>query len=331
MKFLAYHPSFSLGKKMRVIHTLGLFFFALSIYAQTPDYFGNNPTWTGNKWWDDASQTCSNQFQFAFYIDSTITLDSLEYHILRERGIFSQGIIMGGMGDCETNYNYNSVAAYIRQEGRKIFRFIGGQDSLMIDYEVGVGDTMKGHVVGPGSIFKDLSVTAIDSVLINGEYRRRFYFDTVWGFDNAIVIEGIGTFPTENWSQGEFINPSLGIGISAGENIYCYGQNDTTYWTYDSLFLWGCNYYVTVPKAPDKIKFKIFPNPSQGKLKISFSPNLKVDIVQIQNTQGRQFLKEHISIDEFHEMDLSNLVPGVYLCNVYSNGRLIGTERIVIR
>lgn len=76
-----------------------------------------------------------------------------------------------------------------------------------------------------------------------------------------------------------------------------------------------------------KISFNIFPNPSNGSLNIRVSNNASISITDL---QGRT-LVQNLSADTENGLTLnvSNWVPGIYLCHVKS-GNTITTQKLIV-
>ena len=73
----------------------------------------------------------------------------------------------------------------------KIFFIYQSQntDSLLFDYNLNVGDTVKG-ILAP--LFSYAFVTSIDSVIINSQYHKRWNLDYCSGY-SFYFIQGIGS------------------------------------------------------------------------------------------------------------------------------------------
>ncbi|MFT7614995.1 MAG: hypothetical protein ACI9J3_003983 [Parvicellaceae bacterium] len=102
------------------------------------------------------------------------------------------------MGGCTAEFDFNNLSGYYRQVGAQIFNKSGpgSLESLMIGYDVGVGDTILGYL----AYFR--TVQKIDSILIGTEYHKMLYADTNM---NEVYIEGIANLANYGFgNQGEF-------------------------------------------------------------------------------------------------------------------------------
>jgi hypothetical protein len=141
----------------------------------------------------------------------------------------------------------------MREAGMQVFLLDGSGEDLMYDFTVGVGDSI------PAYVGKD-RVTAIDSVLINGVYHKRFLTtDTTW-----FVIEGIGS------------NRGLITDLNGGDGsviFYCFTDTPVT-WSPDTTlpctYVYPLGYSLAVSNAnhpqPD---INIYPVPASDVLHIS--------------------------------------------------------------
>jgi hypothetical protein len=125
----------------------------------------------------------------------------------------------------------------VRQEGRSIRYWDEPTqtDSLLIDYDLTVGDVLQGMVFSN----EQMTVEEVDSVLIGSEYRRVLKMDTSAYYFNA-VIEGVveasyldSIYPT-NVSGGSVFRQYDMLGVEHIPNV-CYGQNDVVLWAVNGM------------------------------------------------------------------------------------------------
>ncbi|MFT5820275.1 MAG: hypothetical protein ACI8ZM_001514 [Crocinitomix sp.] len=175
----------------RFILTIILSAFCLIGKSQTPDYFGNMPTWSAESYigpmidvdmigWSD---------KILYYIADSVTTELHTYYTIKTR-VYSTTL---GPTDGPEDLDIlipNSFSINVRQEGRKIYFLEDGIDSLFISYELNIGDELTGHF---GAINPDEIINNIDSVLVGETYRRTFFTDTIGDlFPDTRLIEGIG-------------------------------------------------------------------------------------------------------------------------------------------
>jgi len=179
-------------------------------------------------------------------------------------------------------------------------------DSLLYDYNLKVGDTIKGALYLPP--IKSF-VQSIDSVLIRGKYRRRWNLDTCINF-SPYIIEGIGA------SVG-LIEPLCTNAIDFMiRNLICVNDSAGTIFNSGYSSLIGCNLVSSVNEDSffENI-FSVFPNPSTGKFTIQSSDpsiSLRATAVEIYNLFGEQVYHTQIFKSSNCQIDLSSQPCGVY-------------------
>lgn len=291
----------------RIIFLLCLFSFQSA--GQIPDYFGNNPTWhcgLGNtdQWsgWPQPSQE-----HYVYYLNGDTVISGNTYHRVFMRGVFDYIMTpppIDSTYDVPSNF-------FVRQQGRSIYAHIESenQNYLLYNYDLQVGDFPTG--IGYES-YQFEPVQKIDSLLINGEYRRRIYMDSIAG---PVIIEGIGHQlypPPQSGLEefGEFLQPvSEGIGFTY--YIYCYGQNDQPLWDPNGN---GGNCYLNVGlEEADTPRFSIHPNPASDQVTMEGLPDEDLLITFI-DTQGKRVLQS-----TERRFSVSSLTSGMYIVVIESS------------
>lgn len=203
-----------------------LLFFLFQSAAQIPDYFANNPTWSCGYW--ELGQTPSEELNedFLYYLSGDTLIQGNTYSTVNRKGF--KNYYVGG----PVNIWFDEhTKMYVRQVGRSI-RFSYNHtidtydiwDSLLVNYELQIGDNVEGHIFY--GVQGD-TIQKIDSILINSEYRKVFFTDTITG---RSFTEGIGHQTQDNGPQGEIFQP-FNFGLSGNDSyIYCYGQNNMELW-----------------------------------------------------------------------------------------------------
>lgn len=199
-----------------------ILFFSLCSFGQIPDYFANNPTWSCSKWNSNGGGITNETFDhFTYYLGADTNILSNTYHKLHRRG-YRDSVSIPGI----INYSFDEFTGIsVRQLNRSI-RYCSPfvSDSLLVNYDFMVGDLLQGGVFNNCPSMNPIQ--KIDSVLINTEYRRVFYLDSIIG---PIITEGIGHQTSVNGTIGEMFLDEWG-GIGYDNYLNCYGQNETPYW-----------------------------------------------------------------------------------------------------
>lgn len=130
-------------------------------------------------------------------------------------------------------------------------------DSLLFDYNINVGDTVKG-ILAP--LFTYAFVTSIDSVLIDSQYHKRWNLDYCSGY-SFYFIEGIGS----NLGLIE----GFGCGAGIVSYLICVMDSSGSIYSGSSSSL-GCQLINSINDIySEKDIIKISPNPSSSEINIS--------------------------------------------------------------
>ena len=112
-----------------------------------------------------------------------------------------------------------------------------------------------------------------------------------------------------------------GEGTKTSTKFYCFKASDL-----------GINFEPVSTSNIDETtsSFKVFPNPVSNTLYLKLTEQLTASKVEILDINGKLVLKEWV-YDNYNQIDISNLLNGIYLVNVTDEkGAKIGkTEKIV--
>ncbi|NOQ70823.1 MAG: T9SS type A sorting domain-containing protein [Crocinitomix sp.] len=307
-------------KKFIVIITC--FLFTQNLAAQTPDYFGNNPTWSDQ--YDDIIGEVPIYNKHTYLLDGTETIGAYTYHIMRYRNYTSNDY----WGPFVYQAEYASLK--VRQEGRSVYYYdtVAEFDSLLISYELEVGDDLIGQ---PGYFFPSSVITDIDSILVDDTYRRVLYFDG--GEPNARYIEGIAYLWGELdhnygscFAQMHIIDyePSFG---TYGFN--CYGENGSS--LYKPLPDLSCNFTLGITESePSNQLPLVFPNPASTDLLIRFNQT-EIDKIEILNLLGQVIKSYPTNSQNIQTLDIKDIPEGMYLIQFSEKGIIKTQEKLIKR
>lgn len=106
-------------------------------------------------------------------------------------------------------------------------------------------------------------------------------------------------------------------------------QIGTGAWTAVKNAQWqGQSFTVGVEEtAADQVEFVAYPNPTDGVL--NFARN-GADVAEVMDASGRIVSSHRISADR-SSIDTQGMAPGSYMLRLSADGRLVGTERFVVR
>ena len=197
--------------------------------------------------------------------------------------------------------------------------YIFPPEYLLYRFDIEIGETVS---LGPGSkSLDDFIVYAIDSVLVDGSYRKRYDMNPVYGYGDQYWIEGIGS---DMGLFGPSCNPFEGF-----LQLLCYEDSATFYNPGGTCFIWT---FVSVPENESETGFIVSPNPAKGKLVISVQGfNGQAGILKAFNLFGQEIYNKTISSNiSKHEIDISNWQPGIYVFSLYEEGELLQTDKVVV-
>lgn len=235
-----------------------------SVYNPFPD--------TAAIWNISSSQGCGGfgfdtwGHSYSITISGDTIISSTNYHKLNVpiEVIFSNG-------GCDTSGTWTIPGHFvgsIRQDtsNKKVF-FIPPTDTieqLLYDFNMAIGDTVKGYIERYISPANRDRVQSIDSVLVGNSYRKRWKINSWY---NIYFIEGIG-------STYGLVNPSPGNGTDGPIfDISCFHQNGQTLYPNTTT---NCE-IITFVNSIDKFlnEIKIYPNPSKGSFTADFNQSVK--------------------------------------------------------
>jgi hypothetical protein len=299
---------------MRLFIFIAVWHLSAISFGQTPDYFANDPKWVCGDW--DSGQLdplpLTTTSIYAYYLNGDTIIGTETFHRLFWRGeTFASGPSPINTWDSHTG-------TYLRQDGKSI-RFYNDQigvDSLLVSYDYQVGDTVKGDIFQTCGFGQD-TIQKIDSTLINSEYRKVFYLDSISG---PVITEGLGHQVDLNGQTGEFIKP-LCTGLGFDYYIYCYGFGDIPYW--DSQGTNGNCYLNVSIEESDDFDFQLFPNPASDFLVIK--SELDYEIISVLSLDGKVCLTSNSKI-----IELENLNVGSYIVEVKLSSGRIARKKIIV-
>ncbi len=268
-------------------------FFSISVWGQNPDYFGNSPKWECElEYQDPEFGTITNSY-IEFFVEGDTNLIGLNYSIIRKKSVSI------GWNDTSTTH-----LGYYRQEGRSIYQYCSGIDTLVISYDKGVGDSFEGIFTFGFDQFGPIE--KIDSILMGSEYRKIFYVDTL--NYNVTFIEGVGHIMTNSFLNDcrgfHFRNMIVDNNMLSFYRRYLnsYSESNVEYWNVETT---SC--FQTANNEDFKEDdFKIYPNPVIDNLNIlnyqSFSS------YQIFNLNGQLVMQGEPN----YSIDITHLEKGMY-------------------
>ncbi|MDD2199814.1 MAG: T9SS type A sorting domain-containing protein [Bacteroidales bacterium] len=309
---------------------LFLFFIILStlpLILKSQKYYpfpDSNAVWQVSEWCSDPPN-CGDWVAYYYYYGKDTIINGYDYkEILRTD-------LQWTSGTCQC-LNPQPYYGFLRQDtvNKKVYyRFFNAynqQDTLFYDFNLNIGDTLKGYFSG----FQILTVVLIDSILIGNNYRKRINFDTTNyppGSCNVSIIEGIGG--TNGLLEGVTLNPSF---MPFGYNLNCFSVNGIT--LYNSLcpkYAIPCELITITIQIVKENNIKIYPNPVSDYLTVSTRECALPLKVEVYSISGAKLDEKAICIDKT-QINLSSYKKGTYIIRIQNkHNNIIKTEKIILR
>lgn len=206
---------------------------------------------------------------------------------------------------------------FLREESKKFYRWWNGEDRLIIDFDLQIGDEIQ----GPWEIEE---IQSIDTMLVGNEYRKIYNTS-----DGNQVFEGIGT------NQGLFEGLRF-LGDEGFGALKCYSQDGENYdlyngWIPELMEIEQCEeLFITTNTIDNRadIKFKIYPNPVKEVMWIELEEIESFKILII-NLLGQEIRRIQFEQNEKKGVNISDLNKGVYIVQL-EIGEKIYSRKIII-
>ncbi len=210
---------------------------------------------------------------------------------------------------------YPTYTGAIRQDtlNKKIYVVLTDSttERILYDFSLQVGDTINSvlHDLASDCVgFNVETISSIDSILINGNYHKRF---NIQGSCNSVsYVEGIG-------SDYGLIFPNR---LDEKEShLSCTKVNGQTYYPSNTS---QCDLITSIGSIDKNFVIDIFPNPTTAELniKLSYIEN-SVVLITIYNTLGEIIIQEKMSTNE-KILDISTLPDGLYILSITDENNL---------
>jgi len=218
--------------------------------------------------------------------------------------------------NCTGGPHSSGYAGCIRQDTslRQVY-FIWRNDTvekLLYDFNWEPGDTVTGCLVSYWNCISVLTISAIDSIIIDSSYRKRWHVVDHLLTNVATFIEGIGS------AQGllESICPMIDGPIPS---LMCFQQNGQSVYPNPNA---QCNTIVSVQEHEilnNEAGIFLSPNPFDTELDFHFSTELNTTAhLVIFNSMGAVVLDKTMRLEN-QTFNLSTLPHGIYLVSINSD------------
>jgi hypothetical protein len=279
-----------------------------SVYHPFPD---SNAYWCGTLQSFDGM--CDHTNNYTIYFGNDTLINGNMYHKLRQSG-FTYSSLCGGGG-----YYYSPFAGAIRQDTlqQKViiyFNSVSG-DTILYDFNLHVGDTLDGSKVIWGSA-NYFIISSIDSILINGQYRKRYnYKDTIGCNLDSSIIEGIGG------TSGLILAPSNCFEWFT--SLTSFEQNGIGMYPDVSA---NCVIISAIKNILADNYLNIYPNPLFDKLNVTLNNNEPSEIILYDIASRKLLQRKFINSVS---LNTEQLAKGIYLYEVRNKNGVIKKGKVV--
>lgn len=209
------------------------------------------------------------------------------------------------------------------------------KEKLLYDFSLNIGDTTYVTPVEPDWMLitgKDsfkVTVSSIDSILINNEYRQRFKIVDSYGDDflNEHWIEGVGS-TTGLFTPGLTIVRIVDVGYP---ELLCYQFNDII--NHLEHFEQTCYkpMWVNISNTFQENRLiKLVPNPTTGVIHIQTQNKYpKNSKIVISNLHGKTV--KLITLSNFDHFNISDLPVGLYIYQLKIDLEIVQSGRLIKR
>ena len=218
----------------------------------------------------------------------------------------------------DEEYTNWSLTGFVREDDEGFyFRNLTNNEEKLYSYNLQIGDVFysKNSLYSSDSLL--VSVNDIDSILINGIYKKRYRLIGPWQYDNGMEdwIEGIG-------SLSGIIYPFINEMTTGGEvRLLCYFEDGQPLYKTSIFGLSEC-YYEDYVLANNEIEYKqiaIYPNPAKDII------NIESDITSdlnycIYDVSGRVYLTGQLADNR---INVSGFRKGVYILRLSQQSGII--------
>jgi hypothetical protein len=281
---------------MKQLVSCFLFFLTISAYAQPyrPMPLGPNTTWRIHFFGMDELGPCTCTSEYMYVTDGDTIIGAHQYTKIKLEGIPA----------CWCNQAIR-VEGVIRQDSvaRKVFIVLPGDstEQILYDFTQQVGDQVNSILYPAPPSCPPSTISAIDSILINGQYHRQLHIQPNGCTSFTIqFIEGIG-------STGGLLEQLI-INYEIWPTLECVTSNGVTRYP-DASF--NCDTtFNSIPQIENiENSYSVYPNPAQQQV-LLHAPAGNTQVT-IYNTSFQK-IKELLFINSNISVDIANYPSGLY-------------------
>lgn len=194
---------------------------------------------------------------------------------------------------------------------------------LLYDFNAVIGDSL---ILSPINEFTDsleIVITQIDSVLVDGDYHKRTWFDCEYYAEN-FWIEGIGSNSglLDVGFYCTVVCPGLDLGCVKKDGFTIYPNGYT-----GNCYVLGIDEFETKRQY-----FSISPNPSTDYFVVIPNTHLiSQTTFKLYSSQGKVIFQINLDENNPTNINTTHLESGLYLYNIYNENIVIQKGKIIIK
>ena len=273
---------------------------ASAVVAQ--NYLANDPVWRVHSVCG-VPAPCIAYDDYNYYAAGDSVIQGVTWTKVLRQGSYTLGWQSPNPPDpnCQGLHPYGPAyygVKLIRQEGRQL-RIWDGTDQLLHEFDLVVGSTLP---LSSTNWNTDITVVAVDSVLIGTEMRARYELANSWA---QYLIEGVGS------SHGLF-EPVSNF-FDCGYGLDCFGLGADAF--YPSAGGSSCWLPMAVHEVNAVGEWTLAPNPADHVVTITTNTSASQEVV-VRDMHGRIVLRERLSSLPKASLDLSRLPSSCYALSI---------------
>jgi hypothetical protein len=236
-------------------------------------------------------------------IDGVTTINSVEYY-----NVYCSGYSTLNWGP--PAYFNHSLHGYLREENNKWYTYMisENQDALLFDFSLEINDTVHSAYT---FVYNEepVIITSVDSILVDGEYKKRMHLNFEEGGGTEYIIEDIGA------TSGLFENMSF---FEWGSELICFAK--------EGISIWGasteeCDLAVNINENQENTgPCSVFPNPAKDFTMLTIPDGFGEVSFTIIDLVGRIVYKSSFESQSTNKIKLTSCHSGIYLAIIESKG-----------
>ena len=295
-----------------------LFLVAIVPVSRAQNYFQPGSQWRINATGLSMTGPCYFNEQYVCEITGDSIIAAQTYQKISYHGVHTEGPTSPDPNsNCASPYTFNRLYALVRQEGLKIYIYEGGQEQLLYDFDLQVGDSLP---LSFNNYDDHIIVDSITTIQIGNEVRNVFHFTQQnQSFQINKIIEGVG----HNFGFIGIMQPFEFFETS----LECFAINDTAY--YPSLGA-PCELNVGLSEQKELVLLNAYPNPTDATIVIETGSLGQIHRLDLVDIYGNQYSFERSTSEAgMLNLDLSSAESGVYFVRIVNEDGKVGIVRVV--